>query len=655
MGLRADFPVWFFGVLVAVFAAGCGSGSGSGSSAEGAIQATQPPVTTTALELSNLAPSSFSFALQSGETASSALTFTNAGDAALTYDLTTAAGWITLPVISNGTVQAGASASLSFTVACGNADLSGSVLLATNDADEASMAIPVSATCTPPVADFEIARVLMNQGARAFDSNSSSNLSIKILAGREMIVRAFVTGSGTPPDARVVVTRSGQPDLIFSMRIPVTVGASPASETILNASHHVVVPGAAITDDARLRVEVAPFSSPVTYPATGNIDLAADDPGTFELTLVPVTFEGQTPTISTSAYERGILQLIPIGTLDVEVHPGYTFTGAYDLNDLLMEISDLRDLDSSNRLYHAVIIPPAGSTSPTGGVGFVGFPVSVSVDLGGIDNVVAHELGHNLNLLHAPGCSAPNPDPSYPYANGLVGTWGFDTTADSLVEPTATKADIMSYCPDRWVSDYSFNRAIEYRSQTASAFGTSAEGGLTISGRLQHDQVGGLRMLPTDKISMRSATSGAEQPYRFVGWDRNGVEVVSQSFDVMIVADLDASDAFTFNVPRPVNGIAYYEIRHLGNTLHTAANDVVVPNEISLSWDNGTARVEWHPHSGEALVVRNVLGQVVTVDRSGSFQIQNATQLSVELTAHGEVGGRMSAQAGTDRRIQFTR
>jgi hypothetical protein len=198
--------------------------------------------------------------------------------------------------------------------------------------------------------------------------------------------------------------------------------------------------------------------------------LAAEDPGTFELTLVPVTFEGQTPTISTSAYERGILQLIPIGAFDIEVHPGYTFTGAYDLNDLLMEISDLRDLDGSNRLYHAVIIPPAGSTSPTGGVGFVGFPVSVSVDLGGIDNVVAHELGHNLNLLHAPGCSAPNPDPAYPYANGLIGTWGFDTTADSLVQPTATKADIMSYCPDRWVSDYSFNRAIEYRSQTAPAF-----------------------------------------------------------------------------------------------------------------------------------------------------------------------------------------
>jgi hypothetical protein len=162
-------------------------------------------------------------------------------------------------------------------------------------------------------------------------------------------------------------------------------------------------------------------------------------------------------------------------------------------------------------------------------------------------------------------------------------------------------------------------------------------------------------MMPTDKISMRSAASGVEQPYRFVGWDRNGVEVVNQSFDVMMVADLDATDAFTFNVPRPVNGIAYYEIRHLGYTLHTATNTTVVPTEISLSWVNGTARVQWTPHSGEALVLRNVDGQVVTVDRSGSFQVQNASGLSVELTAHGEVSPRTSAQAGTDRRIQFTR
>ena len=658
MGVRESFTSLFCCAFVVFFVTACGSGSSSGSS-EGVSQPAPPPPppapAPTAPELSNLAPTSLSFALQSGENASGTVTFTNSGDAALTYDLTTAAAWITLPANAAGTLQVGASASLTVGVSCSGVDLSGSVVLATNDADEVSSTIPVAATCSPLPTGFEIARVLLNQGARAFDSNTSSNLSIKVLAGREMIVRAFVTGSGTPPEARVVVSRPGQSDLTFSMRVPVSVGANPASQTILNASHHVVVPGAAVTDDAQIKVEVAPFSNPVTYPATGNIDLAAEDPGTFELTLVPVTFEGQTPTISISAYSRGILQLMPIGALDIEVRSAYTFTGTFDLDALLMEISDLRDLDGSTRLYHAVIIPPAGSSSPTAGVGFVGYPVSVSIDLGGIDYVVAHELGHNLNLLHAPGCDAPNPDPDYPYANGLVSSWGFDTTADSLVAPSATKTDIMSYCPDQWVSDYSFNRAIEYRSQSLIGFAPLAQGGLSISGRLLQDQVTGVRMMPTDKVAMRVTAADADQPYRFIAWDSNGIEVVNQSFNVTRIEDLQATDAFMLNVPRPVSGIDHYEVRRLGATLHTASNAAVMPNEISLSWVNGAAHVQWTPRSGEALVLRNVDGQVVTVDRSGSFRIQNASQLNVEFTAHGEVGGRMSAQAGTDRRLQFTR
>ena len=36
-------------------------------------------------------------------------------------------------------------------------------------------------------------------------------------------------------------------------------------------------------------------------------------------------------------------------------------------------------------------------------------------------NTIAHELGHNLNLIHAPGCGAGVPDPEYPYQDGATG------------------------------------------------------------------------------------------------------------------------------------------------------------------------------------------------------------------------------------------
>lgn len=84
---------------------------------------------------------------------------------------------------------------------------------------------------------------------------------------------------------------------------------------------------------------------------------------------------------------------------------------------------------------------------------------------------VAHELGHLHGRLHAPGppaCDvAPNLDPRYPYPSGGLGVPGYDVLSGALV-PDEGQGDLMGYCLDPWVSDYTY-RALFERTRFAGA------------------------------------------------------------------------------------------------------------------------------------------------------------------------------------------
>ena len=76
--------------------------------------------------------------------------------------------------------------------------------------------------------------------------------------------------------------------------------------------------------------------------------------------------------------------------------------------------------------------------------------------------VIAHEIGHNLSLQHAPCGPVDGPDPSFPYHDGSVGTWGYDfRDGGALVH--ASTPDLMSYCGPQWISDYNFTNSLRYR------------------------------------------------------------------------------------------------------------------------------------------------------------------------------------------------
>jgi len=647
-------------ILVSSLVAACGSGSSSGSSTAGE-NAAPPPAIQSAPEISSLNPAALTFELEENESASGSLSFSNSGDATLTFELHTAAGWLNISGTQSGSLAPGASTNIDISVTCGPADLSGNLSLNTNDADEASVSVPVEVSCAPLTQNVAINRVLINQGARAFDSEMSDTPAIDIVAGREMLVRAFITGTGIPPDARVVVQRPGQVAASFSMQTPPSIASTPADESILSASHHVVLPESVVSENMTLQIEVAPFANPVTYPASGSLDLEVSALSPLQVTFVPVTFNGETPNLNSADYMRQALQVLPIGDVDIEIRTPYVYTGAYDLEDLLMEISDLRDLDGSDRLYHGVIVPPDGSSATTAGVGFVGYPVSVSIDLGGAAYVIAHEMGHNLNLGHAPGCDAPGADDDYPHADAAVTTWGYDVTQNTLVEPTDTKRDFMSYCRDLWVSDYHFSRALEHRLGSPIGFGPPVPQGLLISGRLSNSGLSRFSTLPVDRYHPMAALGENQDTYQFRAWDAQGVEVVNHEFERLIIEDVEASHAFSFRVPMPLSDIYHFEIRSADAVLVSQSfpdtvgqADVIL--EVSPQADQVTYR--WDNAAHQALVLRNTAGDVIAVNRTGSFALPGRLareQVSAALAGWGNVGAATPVWSDTNRSIQLVR
>ena len=81
---------------------------------------------------------------------------------------------------------------------------------------------------------------------------------------------------------------------------------------------------------------------------------------------------------------------------------------------------------------------------------------------------LAHEVGHNLSLRHAPCGDPDGVDPDFPYPDGSIGVWGYDFRNGSTVPPELTK-DIMSYCGTLpWLSDYFFQQVIDHRAGLAA-------------------------------------------------------------------------------------------------------------------------------------------------------------------------------------------
>ena len=168
--------------------------------------------------------------------------------------------------------------------------------------------------------------------------------------------------------------------------------------------------------------------------------------------------------------------------------------------------------------------------------------------------VVAHELGHNLSLYHAPCGGAGFPDLSYPHPDGSIGAWGYDFRGNSMARPS--RPDLMSYCQPMWISDYHLSNALRFRLSDADSVGLPYLGArrlleprrsLLLWGGVGADSV--LYLEPAFVVEAPPTLPGSGGEYRLTGRSRGGAELFSLNFAMPVVADGDGSSSFAFIIP----------------------------------------------------------------------------------------------------------
>ncbi len=325
---------------------------------------------------------------------------------------------------------------------------------------------------------------VMQDGAEvaATDRNAS------VVEGRNTLFRVFVTlGSGWVTRdlaARLTLTPAdGSAAQYYSKK---SLSASSVDSN-LATTFQIFVPPSAMADSLRYSVEVVECSTQsgsagqARFPASGDIDLGVKTTGGLKIKIIPIEVDNLLPDTSSDAlagYADEMTAMYPIDAISITVGDTLTTTSPLDWSGMLDQLRSKRSSDKpAADVYYFGLVKPASTlraycqSSCTTGIGFVVTSATgnqsaagrAAVGVGFADKAsyetMAHEVGHNHGRNHSP-CSTAGTitgvDPNYPYANGVIGSWGYDARTQLLFDPTKI-TDIMGYCNNKWISDYTYD------------------------------------------------------------------------------------------------------------------------------------------------------------------------------------------------------
>lgn len=389
---------------------------------------------------------------------------------------------------------------------------------------------------------------------------------VPLVAGEEALLRVFVTaarsGGDRIPRVRTTFHLPGTRGYVVDIPEKAAVLPTEVDEGDLGLSANAVIPPAWVRPGLEMVIEVDPAGTmdpslglPERIPESGRIAVPIYEMPPFDLTLIPFLWEPSPDSAvidsiaAMAADPEGsellwaTRALLPIADLEVTAYEPVVTTTNYP-PDLLQQTLAIQALDGGSGYYMGMMT--GRLTSRIRGAAYVSRRSSFSVPDA---TTMAHELGHNLSLRHAPCGGAGLLDPSYPFRDGSIGAWGYDAREEVLVPPR--RRDIMSYCRNRWVGDYHFTRTLRYR---AAATGASAarsaarpERSLLLWGGV--DAGGSPHLEPVVAADVPPAPPPSPGPYLITGRAREGRTLFSLRFGMQRVEDGDGGAHFAHALP----------------------------------------------------------------------------------------------------------
>ena len=409
----------------------------------------------------------------------------------------------------------------------------------------------------------------------------SREFPVPLVTGEEALLRTFVTASkdtrALMPPVRATFHLNGA--LVHVSEIPAGKDPIPneVDEGSLAASPNAVIPARVIRPGLEMTIEIDPQGTlgpglgvVRRIPETGRIAVDVREMPVLDLTVIPFLWStdpdsailGQTAGMATDPDGHELLAetraLLPVGAIEVTAHePVWTSTNY--VFELLAETEAIRVLEGGDGHYMGMM---SGLVTGSGGVAYRPGRSNFSQPHAG---TVAHELGHNMNLAHAPCGGAGGPDPAFPYRDGSSGVWGYDWEGRRLVRPNVP--DLMGYCGWRGISDYHFTKALRFRladeGQSASA-AAQARSLAEARSLAQAQSLAQARSLllwggvdgegapflePSFVVDAPPVLPDSAGPYRLTGRSATGGTLFSLDFSMPELADTDGESSFAFALP----------------------------------------------------------------------------------------------------------
>ncbi len=455
-----------------------------------------------------------------------------------------------------------------------NADLEGRLPSSFSNLTSLKELLAYGTALCVPSALWDWYRDIDNRRARLCDDPTaylvqavqSLSYPVSVVAEKEALLRIFVIAARATTETLPPATATFYVDdeETYSVEIDGTSEPIPTEvdEGSLDKSLNVTIPGSVIEEGLSVVIEIDPDSTidaeilvARRIPESGEWDLRVEGVPGFELTAIPFLY--------TEDPDSSVIETVEEMADDEEDHE--LLHDTYDLlpiEEMSVDDHDPVEIDSDSGF--AVLRRTIAIRATEGGSGYwMGLMPRFS-DVGGVARrpgtasasvtegyIMAHELGHNLSLWHAPCGNPGSVDPDYPYEDGSIGAWGYDHRGDSLIDKDDVN-DLMTYCRPEWVSDYHFEKVHRYR--TVQEMWHGGEGHRTGPSLLvwgARSASGELSMDPALLVEGRSLLPEARGgDYTLKGLDDAQRELFSISFEMDEPADAEeGTGIFVFLLP----------------------------------------------------------------------------------------------------------
>ena len=392
----------------------------------------------------------------------------------------------------------------------------------------------------------------------------SRRFPVPLVAGEKALLRVFPAAnratSESIPAARARFYLDGQETHVEEIPGGAATIPMEVDEGDLDRSVNARIPGHLIQPGLEMVIEIDPEGTLdpalgviARIPTSGRMAVEVGSMPLFHLTLIPFIWQERGDSsivdlvkeISADPEHHDMLgatrTLLPVANLQVRAHEP-VLSSSNNGSDLHLQTKAVHVVEGATGHYIGMMPRPV--TGPSGQAAQPGL-TSFAIPDG---FVIAHELGHNLNLGHAP-CVAIG-DPRFPYPDGSIGAWGYDFTGGGRLLSPLT-ADLMSYCLPQWISDYHFIHAFRYRLSDAGAAepsrSVSASRGLLLWGGV--DAEGVPFMEPAFVVDSPPEVPEVPGTYMLIGRAVGDAELFTLSFDMPETADGDGRSSFVFALP----------------------------------------------------------------------------------------------------------